>query len=299
MRESVFETLVGLGVLIVAGMFLWFGMARGADAGATGETVEIGARFSSAATIDGGTDVRMAGMKIGTVRDISLDRANSQARATLAIDSNMLPLSVNTTAQITSDGLLGGAHIALSDLNGGEAISICEGDQELFDGSGCGEIVLARGTMDVFGELASFLGASKPLPVDTVYERLGARFSAANGISPGTDVRMAGVKIGEVQSVELDIERTEAKVILKVDQSVFPLGDGTSARVQSQSLLGGSYINLEPADGFGEIFACEDGEELFGDTGCGEILYAQGSVDLLTLFASFASGGGGDDGDSE
>ena len=41
--------------LIVAGIFLWFGLARGADAGATGETVEIGARFSSAATIDRGT----------------------------------------------------------------------------------------------------------------------------------------------------------------------------------------------------------------------------------------------------
>ena len=48
------------------------------------------------------------------------------------------------------------------------------------------------------------------------------------------------------------------------------------------------------AEGFGEILACGDGEELFGDSGCGEILYAQGSVDLMTLFASFASGNGGD-----
>ncbi|MEM7459728.1 MAG: MlaD family protein [Pseudomonadota bacterium] len=297
MRESVFETLVGLGVLIVAGIFLWFGLTRGADAGATGETVEIGARFSSAATIDRGTDVRMAGVKIGTVRDISLDRESSQARAKMVIESSMLPLSVNTTAQITSDGLLGGAHIALSDTNGGDAIALCEGDLELFDGSGCGEIVYARGAIDAFGEVANFLGASTPLPVDTVYASLGARFSAANGIKPGTDVRMAGVKIGEVQSVDLDIDRTEAKVVFKVDESILPIGDGTSARVQSQSLLGGSYVNLEPAPGFGEIFMCEEGEELFGETGCGEILYAQGSVDIITLFASFASGGGG--GDSE
>ncbi|MEL6827330.1 MAG: MlaD family protein [Pseudomonadota bacterium] len=297
MRESIFETLVGLGVLIVAGVFLWFGLARGADAGVSGETVEIGARFNSAATIDRGTDVRMAGVKIGTVRDISLDRASSQAQATMIIDANMLPLSVNTTAQVTSDGLLGGAHIALSDTNGGDAISLCEGEQALFDGSGCGEIVLARGAIDAFGEVANFLGASTPLPVDTVYANLGARFSAANGIKPGTDVRMAGVKIGEVQSVALDLDRTEAKVVLKVDERILPIGDGTSARVQSQSLLGGTYINLEPAPGFGEIFVCEEGEELFGETGCGEILYAQGSVDLLTLFASFASGGGG--GDSE
>lgn len=164
MRESIFETLVGLGVLIVAGMFLWFGLARGGDAASSGETVELGARFSSAATIDRGTDVRMAGVKIGTVRDVALDR-----------------------------------------------------------------------------------------------------------------------------------ERAEALVVMAVDSTILPLGDGTSARVQSEGLLSGAYINLEPAEGFGEILACGSGEELFGDSGCGEILYAQGSVDLMTLFASFASGGGGGD----
>ena len=164
MRESVFETLVGLAVLIVAGVFLWFGLARGGDAASSGETVELGARFSSAATIDRGTDVRMAGVKIGTVRDVALDR-----------------------------------------------------------------------------------------------------------------------------------ERAEALVVMAVDSTILPLGDGTSARVQSEGLLGGAYINLEPAEGFGEILACGAGEELFGDTGCGEILYAQGSVDLLSLFASFASGNGSGD----
>ncbi len=167
MRESIFETLVGLGVLIVAGVFLWFGLARGGDTTTNGEVVELGARFSSAATIDRGTDVRMAGVKIGTVRDVALDR-----------------------------------------------------------------------------------------------------------------------------------ERAEALVVMAVDSTILPLGDGTSARVQSEGLLGGAYINLEPAEGFGEILACGAGEELFGDTGCGEILYAQGSVDLMTLFASFASGNGGG-GDAE
>jgi phospholipid/cholesterol/gamma-HCH transport system substrate-binding protein len=164
MRESLFETLIGLAVLVVAGAFLWFGLDRGGDTGGNAETVELGARFSSAATIDRGTDVRMAGVKIGTVRNVALDR-----------------------------------------------------------------------------------------------------------------------------------ERAEALVVMAVNSDILPLGDGTSARVQSEGLLGGAYINLEPAEGFGEIIPCGDGEELFGDTGCSEILYAQGSVDLMTLFASFASGNGGGD----
>ncbi|MEM7493627.1 MAG: MlaD family protein [Pseudomonadota bacterium] len=121
---------------------------------------------------------------------------------------------------------------------------------------------------------------------------LGARFSSASGVERGTDVRMAGVKIGTVREKTLDRDRVEAKVIMAVDSSILPLGDGTTARVQSDGLLGGTYINLEPAPGFGDIPECSDGEDIFGDSGCNELLYAQGSVDLMTLFASFAQGGG-------
>ncbi|MEO1643152.1 MAG: MlaD family protein [Pseudomonadota bacterium] len=124
---------------------------------------------------------------------------------------------------------------------------------------------------------------------------LGARFSSASGVERGTDVRMAGVKIGTVREKTLDRDRVEAKVIMAVDSTIFPLGDGTTARVQSDGLLGGTYINLEPAPGFGDIPECGEGEDIFGDSGCNELLYAQGSVDLMTLFASFAQGNGGDE----
>ena len=125
---------------------------------------------------------------------------------------------------------------------------------------------------------------------------LGARFNSASGISAGTDVRMAGVKVGTVRKVGLDVERAEALVTMAVSTDLIPLEDGTTARIQAEGLLGGNYINLEPATGFGTIEPCPEGEKLFGDSGCGEILYTQGSVDLLTLFASFASGSGSDSG---
>ena len=126
---------------------------------------------------------------------------------------------------------------------------------------------------------------------------IGARFSSASGIERGTDVRMAGVKIGTVREKVLDRDRVEAQVIMAIDASILPLGDGTTARVQSEGLLGGSYINIEPAPGFGEIPECGAEESLFGESGCNELLYAQGSVDLMTLFASFAQGNGGSDGE--
>ena len=128
---------------------------------------------------------------------------------------------------------------------------------------------------------------------------IGARFSSASGIDRGTDVRMAGVKIGTVRAIELDTERAEALVTMALSSRLFPMDDGASARIQTDGLLGGSYISLEPGSGFGQIEPCGEDQELFGESGCGEILYTQGSVDLLTLFASFANSGGGDDSGSD
>jgi len=123
---------------------------------------------------------------------------------------------------------------------------------------------------------------------------IGARFSSVSGIDRGTDVRMAGVKVGTVRAIKLDVDRAEALVTMALSKDLFPLEDGASARIQAEGLLGGNYISLEPGPGFGEIEPCGENQKLFGDSGCGEILYTQGSVDLLTLFASFANGGGSD-----
>lgn len=304
MRESVFETLIGLAVIVVAGIFLWFATAMGGDGKSSNSTVELGVRFNSAAGINRGTDVRMAGVKIGTVRDIRLDKENQKALTTIAIDTAMLPLSVESVARVKAEGLLGGNYVDISDQGTGTSIALCEDGGELFDGSGCGQILNSQGSVDAIAQVADFFGASGPMSDSVEFVELGVRFNSAAGISEGTDVRMAGVKIGTVRDIRLDVDRAEAQVVMAVDNMIMPLEDGSTARVQSEGLLGGSYINIEPAPGFAEIAACGADEKLFGDTGCGEILYGQGSVDLMTLFASFATGSGGSDssngsGDSE
>ncbi|MEQ8559350.1 MAG: MlaD family protein [Henriciella sp.] len=136
-------------------------------------------------------------------------------------------------------------------------------------------------------------GDAGATPSGTV--EIGARFSSVSGIDRGTDVRMAGVKVGTVRGIKLDVDRAEALVTMAMSKDLFPMEDGTSARIQTEGLLGGNYISLEPGSGFGQIEPCGENQELFGESGCGEILYTQGSVDLLTLFASFANGGGDSD----
>lgn len=156
MRESVFETLVGLGVLLVATIFLFFALGRGGDGGPSGEVTELGVRFNSAAGIDRGTDVRMAGVKVGTVRDVALDRDRAEAMITLAVTSAVLPLGDGTTARVQSESLLGGSYINLEPAEGFGEIPLCAKDEALFDGSGCGEILYGQGSVDLMTLFASF-----------------------------------------------------------------------------------------------------------------------------------------------
>lgn len=107
---------------------------------------------------------------------------------------------------------------------------------------------------------------------------LVARFQRVDGIAVGSDVRVSGVKVGVVRSVDLDPETYMARLTFSVADGVQVLDDST-ARIASDGLLGGAYVAIEPA-GMDPLPAG------------GEIPNTQGSVDLLTLFASFAQGQG-------
>lgn len=160
MRESIFETLVGLGVLLVAGVFLWFALARGGDAATTTGSVELGVRFNSASGVDRGTDVRLAGVKVGTVRDIDLDVDRAEAMVTMVVDGRLVPMGDGTTARVQSESLLGGSYISIEPGEGFGEIVLCEGDEALFDGSGCGEILYGQGSIDLLTLFASFASGS-------------------------------------------------------------------------------------------------------------------------------------------
>ncbi len=106
-----------------------------------------------------------------------------------------------------------------------------------------------------------------------------ARFQRVDGIAVGSDVRVSGVKVGIVRAIDLDPETYLARLTLTVDRNIRVLDEST-ARIATDGLLGGAYVAIEPA-GMDPLAAG------------GEIPNTQGSVDLLTLFASFAQGGQG------
>lgn len=107
---------------------------------------------------------------------------------------------------------------------------------------------------------------------------LTARFQRVDGVDVGADVRVSGVKVGVVRAVELDPETYLARLTLSIDNRVQVLDEST-ARIATDGLLGGGYVAIEPSG----LDPLPPG---------GEIPNTQGSVDLLTLFASFAQGQG-------
>lgn len=74
---------------------------------------------------------------------------------------------------------------------------------------------------------------------------LNAHFESIEGIVKGSDVKMSGIKIGYVDSIELDGATFLANVKLQIDKS-YEIPDDSRAIVTSSGLIGNRFINIVP-----------------------------------------------------
>lgn len=105
-----------------------------------------------------------------------------------------------------------------------------------------------------------------------------ASFRAVDGVSVGTDVRLAGVKVGSVVALDLNPQTFYADARVTVDKNI-ALPDDSALLVSSEGLLGGNFLELVPG---GSVTNIEPGAEI-EDT--------QGSVSLISLLTKFVGGG--------
>jgi phospholipid/cholesterol/gamma-HCH transport system substrate-binding protein len=91
------------------------------------------------------------------------------------------------------------------------------------------------------------------------YYEITAKFDNIGGLKPGAAVTMAGVRVGEVNSISLDKETYRAAVILRINHDT-KLPTDTSASIYTEGLLGANYIALTP--GFDVDNSLQKGEEL-------------------------------------
>ena len=105
MRRNIIETVIGGVVLIVAIGFVTLAFQSTKSGEIDGYSVIV--EFDDASGLTVGTDVRMAGVKIGTVLSQKLDPQTFFAVVELGIDDS-IKLPTDTSARIIPDGLLGG-----------------------------------------------------------------------------------------------------------------------------------------------------------------------------------------------
>ena len=145
-KDNIIEALVGLVVVLVAIGFVTF--AYGRTQAGSGETgYALIARFPNVTGVSPGTDVRVAGIKVGRVVKQSLDPGSYQAIVEFGIDK-ALKLPIDSSAAVTTEGLLGGTYVALTP--GGDSVMLKPGE----------EITETSGATDLMSLVGSFVNRS-------------------------------------------------------------------------------------------------------------------------------------------
>ena len=110
MKRSIIETILGAVVLTVAGVFFFFAYTSTDIRVTRGYTLT--ANFNAIDGLTVGSDVRLGGVKIGAVSDLSIDQSVYQAVVTMTMQQR-IKLPEDTQVLISSDGLLGGKYVRL------------------------------------------------------------------------------------------------------------------------------------------------------------------------------------------
>ncbi len=146
MAENRVEILAGAAVLAVAVGFLVY---ANRDSGyvQTGSSYPLSASFRSVEGISAGSDIRLAGVKVGTITNLSLNPSTFMADAQLSVRSDLL-LPDDSAIVISSEGLLGGNFVEI--LPGGSVENLAPGD----------EIEDTQGAVSIITLLMKFAGGS-------------------------------------------------------------------------------------------------------------------------------------------
>ena len=113
MKSDIFEFIVGLGVIIIAGWFILSVVLKSDKLTNIGETTNYIASFNDVSGISVGSDIKLAGVTIGKVLELKLDEINYTAEIILGINKE-IKIPNDSEVIITSEGLLGGNYVSIS-----------------------------------------------------------------------------------------------------------------------------------------------------------------------------------------
>lgn len=137
MKNQMVETIIGAAVIAVAVVFLVFAYGQTEQAAGPGYTLT--ATMDNATGIGAGTDVRISGIKVGTVTATELDSLNYSARIYFTVQ-NDIELPEDSSIRVAQEGLFGGSFIQVQ-VGGDFENLLADGD----------EVFQAQGSIDIIG----------------------------------------------------------------------------------------------------------------------------------------------------
>ncbi|MCF8486237.1 MAG: outer membrane lipid asymmetry maintenance protein MlaD [Rhodobacteraceae bacterium] len=142
------------------------------------------------------------------------------------------------------------------------------------------EILAGAAVVAVALGFLGYAANSAGLSRDSGGYALKASFRSVDGIAVGSDVRMAGLKIGRITELSLNPQTFFADATIVLPESI-QLPEDSAILISSEGLLGGNFVEIVPG---GALDVLAPGAEI-EDT--------QGSVSLVTLLMKFVGNGGG------
>jgi phospholipid/cholesterol/gamma-HCH transport system substrate-binding protein len=124
MNRSLIETVMGAVVLAVAVLFVMFVYEKRTVA--SGDGYDISAAFDNVSGIAAGSDVRIGGIKVGTITAMALDPQTYRANVKMRLKPDV-KVPGDSSASIVSEGLLGGKFVQL--VPGAEEEMLKGGDE--------------------------------------------------------------------------------------------------------------------------------------------------------------------------
>lgn len=113
MKSDIFEFIVGLGVIIIAGWFILSVVSKSDKLSNISETTNYIASFNDVSGISVGSNIKLAGVTVGKVLELKLDEINYTAEMVLGINRK-IKIPNDSEIIITSEGLLGGNYVSIS-----------------------------------------------------------------------------------------------------------------------------------------------------------------------------------------
>ena len=154
------EVAAGAAVLVLAGAFAFYAAQGAGLTASSGASYPLKASFRSVDGISVGSDVRLAGVKVGTISNLVLNPQTFMADATVMLRQD-IQLPTDSAILISSEGLLGGNFVEI--VPGGAPDNLAAGD----------EIEDTQGAVSLISLLMKFVGGQSDKPAETAPESGG------------------------------------------------------------------------------------------------------------------------------